>query len=74
MQTHRFTVGKWRAEARMQELETGNLMAVVSVTDEKGTAATGSRHTLVFQHQCGKDRDEEIEALVRRLIRDHYRI
>lgn len=72
MQTMSYTVGSWHAEAQLEELETGQLMAVISVTDPSGPASSGSRHTVVFDHQQGKDKREEIEMLVRRLLRERY--
>ncbi|MGE5622897.1 MAG: hypothetical protein ACM3WS_07070 [Bacillota bacterium] len=74
MQTLSYTVGPWRAEAHVEELETGKLMAVISVTDDKGTAHADSRHTVVFEHQAGMDMGHETEALVRRLLRERYGI
>lgn len=74
MQTLSYTVGNWRAEAQLEELETGKLMAVISVTDEKGNASAGSKHTVVFDHQQGKDKGEETEFLVRMLLREKYGI
>lgn len=74
MQTVSYTVGNWRAEAQIEELETGKLMAVISVTDKKGGSAGRSKHTVVFDHQQGKDKREETESLVRNLLREKYGI
>ncbi|KIF81487.1 hypothetical protein [Noviherbaspirillum autotrophicum] len=74
MQTLSYTVGQWRAEAQIEELETGKLMAVISVTDDKGTASADSKHTVVFEHQAGMDTGRETEVLVRRLLRERYGI
>lgn len=74
MQTLSYTVGQWRAEAQVEELETGKLMAVISVTDDKGTASADSKHTVVFEHQAGMDTGRETEVLVRRLLRERYGI
>lgn len=72
MQTLRYTLGNWRAEALLEELETGKLMAVISVTDQGNTALGGSKHTVVFDHQQGMDKNEETESLVRQLLREKY--
>lgn len=72
MQTLRYTLGNWRAEAQLEELETGKLMAVISVTDQTNTALGGSKHTVVFDHQQGMDKNEETESLVRQLLREKY--
>ena len=72
MQTLSYTVGHWRAEAQLEELETGKLMAIISVTDDKGSASGRSKHTVVFEHQQGMDKSEETETLVRRLLRERY--
>lgn len=74
MQTLSYTVGHWHAEAHLEELETGKLMAVISVTDDKGEAGGDSRHTVVFEHQAGMDKRKETEVLVRRLLRQRYGI
>jgi len=72
MQTLNYKVGQWRAEARLEEFEAGNLMAVISVTDAKGTARTNSKHTVVFEHEAGMDKNAVTEKLVRRLLRERY--
>lgn len=74
MQTLSYTVDHWRAEAQLEELETGKLMAVISVTDDKGTSAAASRHTVVFEHQAGMDKWKETEVVVKRLLRQRYGI
>jgi hypothetical protein len=72
MQTLNYNVGKWHAEAMLEELETGKLMAVISVTGDKGTTRAGSRHTIVFELEEGENMQEGTEMLVRRLLQDHY--
>jgi hypothetical protein len=72
MQTLMYTFGNWHAEAQLEELETGKLMAVISVTDGTGVETHDSKHTIVFEHQQGKDKGKETEALIRRLLRKRY--
>lgn len=72
MQTLNYTVGRWLAEAQLEELEPGKSLAVISVRDGGCNNASASRHTVVFEHQQGKDRKDETEALVRRLLRERY--
>lgn len=72
MQSLSYHVGKWRAEALLEEFAAGQLMAVISVMDDKGSLAGRSRHTVVFDHEAGKDKREEIESLVQRLLRERY--
>lgn len=72
MQSMSYSVGNWCAEAQLEELETGKLMAVISLMDDKGTVSTRSHHTIVFQHEEGKDTRKETEALVRRLLKERY--
>ena len=72
MQTLSYTVGNWHAEAQLEELETGNMMAVISVTDREGTQKGRSQHTVVFEHQPGMDKREETESLVRKLLLERY--
>lgn len=72
MQTLSYTVGQWRAEAQLEELETGKLMAVISVVDDKGTFRGQSRHTVVFDHVAGMDKKRETEMLVNKILRKRY--
>lgn len=72
MQSMIYSVGNWRAEALLEELETGKLMAVISLMDEKGSTSTRSRHTVVFEHEEGQDKRKETEAVVRRLLQQRY--
>ncbi len=74
MQTLNYKVGKWHAEALLEELEMGKLMAIISVTGEKGNAEACSKHTVVFDHQQGADKNDETEILVRRILIDRYGI
>jgi hypothetical protein len=72
MQTLSYTVGQWRAEAQLEELETGKLMAVISVIDNKGARRDPSRHTVVFDHVAGMDKKHETEILVNKILRNRY--
>ncbi|TFW08715.1 hypothetical protein E4K72_07620 [Oxalobacteraceae bacterium OM1] len=72
MQTLNYTIGNWRAEAHVEEVETGKLMAVISVMNEKGALQGTSQHTVVFDHEQGRDQGEETKILVQRLLRDRY--
>jgi hypothetical protein len=72
MQTLNCKVGHWRAEARVQEIEVGKLMAVISVTDDSGTVKGGSKHTVVFEHEAGSDQLEETRELVQRILQARY--
>ena len=72
MQTLSFIIGNWRAEAQLEELEPGKLMAVISVTDHRDGVCGGSKHTIVFEHNHGEDKRKETEALVRQLLCERY--
>jgi hypothetical protein len=74
MQTLRYNIGPWQAEARLAELGAGNLMAVICVTDGKGNVGGSSKHTVVFEHRKGKNAHAEIAALVRALLRQQRRV
>lgn len=74
MQTLIYTVGPWHAQAQLEELDTGKLMAIISVTDEQGDERRASRHTIVFDHKQGEDTKDETEQLVRKLLRERYGI
>jgi hypothetical protein len=71
MHTFRYDIGSWHAEALLEQMDPGKLLAVISVTNRKGRAGT-SRHTVVFEHEDGLDMEAETEALVRRLLGDRY--
>jgi hypothetical protein len=73
-QTLNCKVGNWRAQARVQEVEAGKLMAVISVTDESGRIAADSKHTVVFDHTAGMNTLEETEELVQKLLYARYGI
>jgi hypothetical protein len=72
MQTLNCTVGHWRAKAQIQEVESGKLMAVIRVTDERGTIPGESRHTVVFEHKDGNDTLEETRSMVQHLLHARY--
>lgn len=71
MQTLNYSLGKWLAEARVEQVDDGKLLAVISVSDA-GTRDGGSRHTVVFEHESGADAGKETEDLVHRLLRERY--
>lgn len=74
MRTLNYMIGNWRAEARIEEVEIGKLMAIISVKDDKGSLGCNSRHTVVFEHEQGMDTGEETKKLVHRLIKQRYGI
>ena len=74
MQTLSYTIGNWYAEAQLEELESGKLMAIISVTGDRGSVRNSSKHTVVFQHEPGKDAKQETEMLVRHLLQDRYSV
>jgi hypothetical protein len=74
VQTLNCEVGNWRAQARVQEVDAGKLMAVISVTDASGRITADSKHTVVFDHMDGMDSLEETESLVHRLLYARYGI
>ena len=72
MDTLSCVVGHWRAEARIQQVEAGKLMAMICVSDAAGGASENSRHTAVFDHQEGNDTRMETEAVVQRILHARY--
>jgi hypothetical protein len=72
MRTLSYTVGNWHAEASLLEVDTGKLMAVIRLSDERDADLHASTHTIVFDHQKGKDEEKETEILIRRLLRKRY--
>jgi hypothetical protein len=72
MQTLSYTVGQWRADAQLEELETGKLMAIISVRDGKQALREQSRHTIVFDHEAGMDKKHETEILINKILKSRY--
>jgi hypothetical protein len=72
MDTLSCVVGHWRAEARIQQVETGKLLAMICVSDATDGATENSRHTAVFDHHEGNDTRVETEAVVQRILHDRY--
>jgi hypothetical protein len=72
MQTLKYRVGKWHAEARVEELAPGKLMAVILVSGGPGDGDTCSRHTVVFEPAPGQDPQTGTGLLVQRLLRTQY--
>lgn len=66
-----YTIGGWHAEAQLEQIDPGKLMAIIMLTSTKGGTGT-SRHTIVFDHADGSDSSAETEAVVRRLLRARY--
>lgn len=56
----------------IREIDDGKLLAVISTTGRHGGHASSSRHTVVFDPGNGRDRPQQIQALVRRLLQDRY--
>ena len=72
MQTLNCTMGKWRAQAHVQEVESGKLMAIISITGDSAGIIGESRHTVVFEHMHGNDALEETRTLVQNLLQARY--
>jgi hypothetical protein len=68
MQDLRYTLGNWQANARVQQIGSGKLMAIISVSDRQEDAKVQSRHTAVVEHEEGQDSVEVTRRLVQRLI------
>lgn len=72
MQNLNYTLGNWQANARVQQVDNGKLMAIISVSDRQADAKVQSRHTAVIEHEEGQDSIEVTRKLVQRLIRAQY--
>ena len=72
MQTMNYRIGSWRAEARVEEVNPGKLMAVISMDNDQDNASCCSRHTVVFENEEGKDHREQTKMLVHRLLHQRY--
>jgi uncharacterized protein YndB with AHSA1/START domain len=72
MQTLNCTLGHWTANAQVEEVESGKLLAIISVTNDHGDPSGESKHTVVFEHTAGSDRIEETRSLVQRLLQARY--
>lgn len=72
MQTLKYTSGKWKIEARVQDAGDNKRLAVISALTDEGNVSPESRHTVVFDHIPGCDEVEEMKAQIdRALIRSH---
>ena len=72
MQTLNCTVGNWRAQAHVQEVESDKLMAIISITGDGAGIVGESRHTVVFERMHGSDALEETRTLVQHLLEARY--
>lgn len=64
--------GPWIAQARIQAVDNGKIMAIISTVNRHNIKAPESRHTVVFEHQPGLDSTEETRTLVRKILQDRY--
>lgn len=71
MQNLCYEIGGWHAEAMLERVGSGKLMAVISLRNGR-TGLDGSRHTIVFDHVEGQDIAIETQRLVQRLVRECY--
>jgi len=71
MQNLCYDIGCWHADAVLEQVGSGKLMAVISLRN--GNTGQGhSRHTIVFDHADGQDIGAAAERLIRRLVRECY--
>ncbi len=72
MQFLECNIGTWKAQARIQEIDSGKIMAVISTRDRSNANAIQSRHTLVFDHQPGSDQVEETKIQLQKILQNRY--
>ncbi len=72
MQYFECTIGSWIARAKIQLIDNGKIMAVISTTNRHNSKAPESRHTVVFDHQPGLDSTDETRTLVEKILQQRY--
>lgn len=72
MQLVKCSIGNWEAEARIQEVDNGKTLAIISAHDQHSHHLAESKHTVVFEHQPGYDRMEETKNLMQKIFLSRY--
>lgn len=74
MQAISCNFGQLKARADIHELDNDKLMAVISVTGDDSTESPMAKHTVVFDHEEGRDMLEETKDVMQRLLGGQRRI
>ena len=74
MQAISCNFGQWRASADIHEVDDDKLMAVISVTEDDSPENLMSKHTVVFDHEEGRDMLEETKDVMEQLFSGRRRI
>lgn len=72
MQHFDYEIGAWRARASIQQVNESKLMAIICVMDHGGDQGIASQHTIVFDHDEGRDAVEETRLVLQNLLGARY--
>lgn len=68
MQTVKHNVGIWKAEAKVQKINGGKLLAMISAIAAHDDYPIESKHIAVFDHVKGHDEEEETRQVMERIL------
>lgn len=71
-QQFNYQIGPWRARASVRSVDNGKLLATIRISDREDDDSIVSQHTVVFEHNEGKDAAEETRLVMHDLLSAHY--
>lgn len=72
MQYFDYQMGPWRARASVRQVDSGKLLATIRISELEDEDRIVSQHTVVFDHDAGKDTAEETKLVMQDLLSAHY--
>lgn len=72
MQYFDYQVGPWRASASVRQVDNGKFLATIRISENGAEDHTVSQHTIVFEHDEGKDTAQETRLIMQGLLSTHY--
>lgn len=72
MQHFDYQIGPWRARASVRQVDDGKLLATIRISESEDEDNIVSQHTVVFEHDEGKDTAEETKLIMQDLLSAHY--
>jgi hypothetical protein len=71
-QQFNYQIGLWKARANVCAVDDGKLLATIRVSENEDEDSIVSQHTVVFEHNEGKDAAEETKLIMHDLLSAHY--
>lgn len=71
-QQFNYQIGPWKARATVRSVDDGKLLATICISDREDEERIVSQHTVVFEHNEGKDAAEETRLIMQDLLSAHY--